>query len=147
MTGDIYTYIWIREDAHYCPYSGLSPVLHQATTCANANLYRHWNPNSARPSTVIVLIDRTLQWCHNGHNVTGLCEGNSQVTGEFPAQSASNAENVSIWWRHHEIEMIFSKFLWLSKTLSVFFFFFFFIRKYHSRWPTRSQKMSQRIMW
>ena len=22
-------------------------------------------------------------------------------TGEFPAQIASNAENVSIWWRHH----------------------------------------------
>ena len=33
--------------------------------------------------------------------VTGLCEGNSPVTGEFPAQRASNAENVSIWWRHH----------------------------------------------
>ena len=33
--------------------------------------------------------------------VTGLCTGNSPVTGEFPAQSASNAENVSIWWRHH----------------------------------------------
>ena len=23
------------------------------------------------------------------------------MTGEFPAQRASNAENVSIWWRHH----------------------------------------------
>ena len=33
--------------------------------------------------------------------VTGLGEGNSPVTGEFPAQRASNAENVSIWWRHH----------------------------------------------
>ena len=32
--------------------------------------------------------------------VTGLCAGNSPVTGEFPAQMASNAENVSIWWRH-----------------------------------------------
>ena len=69
-----------------------------------------------------------LQWRHNGHDgvsnhqpqdclpnrlfrhrlkkaskvrVTGLCEGNSPVTGEFPAQRASNAENVSIWWRHH----------------------------------------------
>ena len=30
-----------------------------------------------------------------------LCAGNSPVTGEFPAQMASNAENVSIWWRHH----------------------------------------------
>ena len=33
--------------------------------------------------------------------VTGLCEGNSPVTGELPAQRASNAESVFIWWRHH----------------------------------------------
>ena len=33
--------------------------------------------------------------------VTGLCARNSPGTGEFPAQRASNAENVSIWWRHH----------------------------------------------
>ena len=30
--------------------------------------------------------------------VTGLIVG----TGEFPAQRASYAENVSIWWRHHD---------------------------------------------
>ena len=69
-----------------------------------------------------------LQWRHNGRDsvsnhqphdcllkrlfrcrsrktsklrVTGLCAGNSPVTGEFPAQMASNAENVSIWCRHH----------------------------------------------
>ena len=35
--------------------------------------------------------------------VTGLCVGNSPGTGEFPAHMASNAENVSIWWRHHDI--------------------------------------------
>ena len=72
--------------------------------------------------------DISLQWRHNERNgvsnlqpyhrllerlfrhrwkkaskrrVTGLCEGNSPVTGEFPAQRASNAEDVSIWWRHH----------------------------------------------
>ena len=33
--------------------------------------------------------------------VTGLCEGNSPGTGEFPAQMASNSENVSIWWAFH----------------------------------------------
>ena len=33
--------------------------------------------------------------------VAGLCEGNSLVTGEFPAQKASNAKTASIWWRHH----------------------------------------------
>ena len=32
-------------------------------------------------------------------HITGLCVGNLPVT----AQMASNAENVSIWWRHHEI--------------------------------------------
>ena len=73
----------------------------------------------------------TLQWRHNGRDsvsnhqphdcllnrlfgriskktpklrVTGLCAGNSPWTGEFPAQMASNAENVSIWWRHHETQ-------------------------------------------
>ena len=71
----------------------------------------------------------TLQWRHNGRDgvsnhqhldcllnrlfwrrskktsklrVTGFCEGNSPVTGEFPSQRASNTENVSIWRRHHE---------------------------------------------
>ena len=33
--------------------------------------------------------------------VSGLCVGNSPGTGEFPTQMASNAENASIWWRHH----------------------------------------------
>ena len=70
----------------------------------------------------------SLQWRHNEHDsvsnhqphdcllnrlfrrrskktsklrVTSHCLGNSPGTGEFPAQMASNAENVSIWWRHH----------------------------------------------
>ena len=75
----------------------------------------------------------TLRWRHNDHagvsnhqphgcllnrlfrrkskktsklRVTGLCAGNSPGTGEFPAQMASYAENVSIWWRHHECSQI-----------------------------------------
>ena len=71
----------------------------------------------------------SLQWHHNGCNgiwnhqpcdclpnhlfrhrskktsklrATGLCAGISPVTsGEFPAETASNEENVSIWWPHH----------------------------------------------
>ena len=70
----------------------------------------------------------SLQWRHNGRDcasnhqhhhyllnrlfrrrskktsnlrVTALCAGHSPGTGEYPAQMASNAENVSIWWRHH----------------------------------------------
>ena len=34
--------------------------------------------------------------------VTDLCEGNPRVTGVLPSQRANNAENDSIWWRHHE---------------------------------------------
>ena len=34
--------------------------------------------------------------------LTGHCVRNLSVTGEFPAQRASNAEKGSIWWRHHE---------------------------------------------
>ena len=76
-------------------------------------------------STAIV---KSLRWRHNDHagvsnhqppgcllnrlfrrkskktsklRVTGLCAGNSPGTGEFSAQMASYAENVSIWWRHH----------------------------------------------
>ena len=71
-----------------------------------------------------------LQWRHNGRDsvsnhqphdcllnrlfrrrskktsklrVTGFCAGNSPGTDESPAQMASCAENVSIWWRHHGV--------------------------------------------
>ena len=42
--------------------------------------------------------------------VTGLCAVNSPVTREFPAQMASNAQNVFIWWRHHAWR------IWIEKT-------------------------------
>ena len=35
--------------------------------------------------------------------VTGFWDGKSPVTGEFPAQRASNAEKASIWRRRHEV--------------------------------------------
>ena len=45
------------------------------------------------------------------------CAGNSPQTDEFPAQMASNAENVSIWWRHHEENYTPESILFLNKTL------------------------------
>ena len=36
--------------------------------------------------------------------VTGLCEANPPLTDGFSSQRASNAEHVSIWWRHHGME-------------------------------------------
>ena len=38
---------------------------------------------------------------HSKLRVTGLCAGNTPETGVFPAPMTINAENVSIWWRHH----------------------------------------------
>ena len=35
--------------------------------------------------------------------VDGLCAGNSPGAGEFRTQMVSNAEIVSVWWRHHDL--------------------------------------------
>ena len=57
------------------------------------------------------------------HRVTGLCAGNSPGTSEFPAQMASNAENVSIWWRHHEAQGYwFPNILWLLSVEALSFY-------------------------
>ena len=93
--------------------------------CQQCCLSTYWSLEDIIPEDVLRC---TLEWRHNGldgvsnhqpHHclrnrlfrsrskktselrVPGLCEGNSPVTGEFPAHMASNAENVSIWWRHH----------------------------------------------
>ena len=53
--------------------------------------------------------------------VTGLCAGKSPGTGEFPAQMDSYAENVSIWWRHHDFGKAKGKinFLWYLYQLEI----------------------------
>ena len=56
---------------------------HQPHHCLLNRLFRCWSKKTSKL------------------HVTGLCVGNSPGTGEFPAQMASNVENVSIWWRHH----------------------------------------------
>ena len=38
-------------------------------------------------------------------SVNGLCEGNLPMTGEFLAQRARYAENISICWRHHDVNI------------------------------------------
>ena len=43
----------------------------------------------------------TIVYSTSKLRVIGLYAENSPVTGEFSAQIPSNAENVSIWWRHH----------------------------------------------
>ena len=98
---------------------------------SNSDVCWSWEVISALPSGPVWSVEgkAILQWRHNGHDglsnhqphdcllnhllrlrskktsklhVTGLYAGNSPVTGEFPAQMASNAEKVSIWWCHLE---------------------------------------------
>ena len=67
-------------------------------------------------------------------SITSLCAGNSPVTGEFPAQRASNVENVSIRWRHHQYLQV-SCALFCFQNLVRFNFvyvFMWFIYPYHS---------------
>ena len=52
--------------------------------------------------------------------VSGLCEGNLPVTGEFPSQRASGAENASIWWRHHVLGETVPQMLLLLSELYIF---------------------------
>ena len=44
----------------------------------------------------------TDQRKHQSSASLAFCAGNLPEAGEFPAQMASNAENVSIWWRYHD---------------------------------------------
>ena len=73
---------------------------------------------------------------------TGLCAGNSPVTGEFPALKVSNAENVSISWRHHVFvaKLNTHQNNWKQRNLpakscsrKVLFFYLIFIRRFTVR--------------
>ena len=57
--------------------------------------------------------------------VTGLCAGNSPVTGEFPAQKISNVEDVSIWWRHHGGDVAIYYKIWSMGDVAVIFYEYF----------------------
>ena len=56
---------------------------------------------SAMTSQITCVTSVYLNVCSGADQRKPLCEGNSPVTGEFHEQRASNAENVSLWWRHH----------------------------------------------
>ena len=107
---------WQRASSK-SPHRG--PTMRRQIPCKSSCNMSHW-----------VTRHRALQWRHYERNgfsnhrrldcllnrlfrhrskktsnlcVTGLCGGNSPVTGEFPWQRASIAEYVSIWWRHNGV--------------------------------------------
>ena len=60
--------------------------------------------------TSLTIVYSTVYWVadqrkHQSSVSLIFLRGNSPVTGEFPAQRASNAGTLSIWWRHHGFEI------------------------------------------
>ena len=126
----LYHYSAVMMSAMASQITGVSIVC--ATVCSGTDEIKHQSAVSLKFLRRWNKVE-TLRWHPNGcdsvsnhqpHNcllnrlfsrgskktsklrVTGLCAGNSPATGEFPAQMASNAENVSVWWRHHEFVRI-----------------------------------------
>ena len=48
---------------------------------------------------------------------TGFCEVKSPMTGDIHAQRAGNAENASIWWRHHAQWRFSKRHVWIVRCL------------------------------
>ena len=81
----------------------------QATLCSHSQVTLPWRHNERDGVSNQQLLDALLNRLFRLRSkktskliVTGLCEGNSTVTSEL---SQRNAENVSIWWCHHESDL------------------------------------------
>ena len=79
-------------------------LMYSASGC-NALQWRHDEPdgvsNHQPHDCLLNRLLRSRSKKTSKFRVTGICKGNLPVTDEFPAQMASNAEKVSIRWRHH----------------------------------------------
>ena len=100
---------WIKSLSFTCHDSCLSYSSRQSHICQPNNTL-HWRHNELDGVSDHQPHDWLLTYLFRHRSkktsklrVTGLCAGNSPVTGEFPARKASNAENVSNWWHHHEL--------------------------------------------
>ena len=112
----------IRQKSHNAPFCYRTVHILQ-NMCCYITFPLHWRHNGHDSVSNHQLHDCLLNrlFRHRSKKisklrVTDLCVGNSPETGEFPAQMASNAENVSIQWRHHENHKNTN---WIRQTLAV----------------------------
>ena len=89
---------WLMVCHVYCQFYG-----HQTTSLKWRHNDRDGVSNHQPHDCLLNRLFRRKSKKTSKLRVTGLCEGNSPMTGEFPTQRTSNAENISIWWRHHNI--------------------------------------------
>ena len=116
----IYRYLVLYElrwtDLHI-DFNGTKMVIQvmaARATCHVEKFSTHYNDvimgaMASQITSLIIVYWRCSSKKTSKLRVTGLCAGNSPVTGEFPVQMASNAENVSIWRRHHAMIPIYGK--------------------------------------
>ena len=110
---------WKRSNCVFCYYVSYITLLSKCMQCRHwyspmlfdrymddhMTLWRHNGPDGVsnhQPHQCLLNCLFGRRWKKTSKlRVTGLCAWNSQGTVEIPAQMANNAENVSIWWRHH----------------------------------------------
>ena len=78
---------------------GDSAILWYSITVTS--IWARWRLNQQSHDCLLNRLFRRRSKKTSKLRITGLWAGNSPVTGEFPAQMVSHAENISIWWRHH----------------------------------------------
>ena len=94
---------------------------HEGNTCISG-IRVHWNTYEWSGVRFLLCSPEKYEdthiniawWRHQIETFSALlaiCAGNSPVPGEFPAQMASNAENVCISWRHHEMYWVVPKWI------------------------------------
>ena len=116
-----YKYL-IRYSLHYCPrWRHMAPwylanivsekrcVIWSHLENAIRKIYAtlRWRHNGRDGVTSLAIVYSTVYWGadqrkHQSFPSLAFLRG-SPVTGEFPAQMASHAENIFIWWRHHDL--------------------------------------------
>ena len=98
-------YRWVNASKS----NSIADTLELHLSCTNPSIYcssLRWHHNGRdsisnhQPHDCLPFIQTQIK-----ENIKAPCHwplcGNSPGTGEFPVQMASNAENVSIWLRHH----------------------------------------------
>ena len=125
LSGELWSVFYEYFNKNWPCYKGF---LLYMNTVDNQLQHYLWGKDSSFFSISCLIQMHALRWLHNEHygisnhhpndfllnclfrrrskktsmlHVTGLCERNLPVTGEFSAHMASYAENVSIWWRHY----------------------------------------------
>ena len=121
--------LWRSCDATVVDWVKKAIALHVSLTWVIVDVDNGWHLSDVIMSTIasqITSLTSFYSTVYSGADkkktsklrVTGLC------AGKFPAQMASNAEDVSIWWRHYEwSSFISSKWTYTAISISNYFAF------------------------